>query len=562
MATTQYIGARYVPIIVGEWDKTRTYEPLMVVTYQGASYTSMQYVPAGIEITDESYWVLSANYNAQVEAYRKEVRDILPYDETPTEGSTKGVTSNGIEKAIATETTRATNAEKTNAAAIANEVTRATNAEKVNADAIANEVTRAKTAEQTNATAIAAETTRATSAEKKNADAIQNLGFTNPLYGVCNATNNTWKYVATYDLSSIGTMGRLPSRGTSYDYSDASNLFELNEILYYPQQDHKDIYATKDGESWEAGYGLNYPNPLGTDYFQWAPMLFKDKDNNVKLAMCRQYNAEKITNAIGASTYNFRIDVFNCTIDSTGKINISNEYVTVLSNGTHIDPYIVYTEAYGYIMACKNESTCLIEIYTGDSLTNLNLVGNLPYVGCEAPKFYVHDNDIALITQAYSLHTGTPQNPGSAVGKFYLATRIGLNPFIYDGMSVMSCPNNFRHISFIMNSEVLSKYARKHGIIPYRSNITEQIFNVPIDGTDIYPATLPIKISFHVRGGQRTITIHHATLGTNKAGINYIIGVTNLKPTITTENNTYSHVVQDGDVIPLYITPDGAPIFR
>ena len=74
MATTQYIGARYVPIIVGEWDKTRTYEPLMVVTYQGASYTSRQYVPAGIEITNESYWVLSANYNAQVEAYRKEVK--------------------------------------------------------------------------------------------------------------------------------------------------------------------------------------------------------------------------------------------------------------------------------------------------------------------------------------------------------------------------------------------------------------------------------------------------------------------------------------------------------
>ena len=105
MATTQYIGARYVPIIVGEWDKTRTYEPLMVVTYQGASYTSRQYVPAGIEITNESYWVLSANYNAQVEAYRKEIRDILPYDETPTEGSTKGVTSDGIKKAIDTAIT-------------------------------------------------------------------------------------------------------------------------------------------------------------------------------------------------------------------------------------------------------------------------------------------------------------------------------------------------------------------------------------------------------------------------------------------------------------------------
>ena len=160
MATTQYIGARYVPIIVGEWDKTRTYEPLMVVTYQGASYTSRQYVPAGIEITNESYWVLSANYNAQVEAYRQEVRDILPYDETPTEGSTKGVTSDGIKKAIDT-------AEQTNATAIANEVTRATAAEKTNADAIANEITRAKGAEQVNATAIAKNTSAITEINTK-----------------------------------------------------------------------------------------------------------------------------------------------------------------------------------------------------------------------------------------------------------------------------------------------------------------------------------------------------------------------------------------------------------
>lgn len=74
MSVREYVGARYVPIIVGEWDNTRTYEPLMVVTYQGNSYTSRQYVPAGIEITNESYWVLSANYNAQVEQYRKEVK--------------------------------------------------------------------------------------------------------------------------------------------------------------------------------------------------------------------------------------------------------------------------------------------------------------------------------------------------------------------------------------------------------------------------------------------------------------------------------------------------------
>lgn len=139
---TQYIGSRYVPVLADpvEWNSTRQYEPLTIVTHQGASYTSRQYVPSGIEITNESYWVLSANYNAQVEQYRQEVHKIVPFDATPTEGSTKGVTSDGINKAIDTavsvETTRAKGAEETNATAITDETIRAKAAEKVNAENI------------------------------------------------------------------------------------------------------------------------------------------------------------------------------------------------------------------------------------------------------------------------------------------------------------------------------------------------------------------------------------------------------------------------------------------
>ena len=72
----QYVGARYVPIFADplEWSDTREYEPLTVVTYQGNSYTSRQYVPTGIEVTNTEYWALSGNFNAQVEAYRQEVQ--------------------------------------------------------------------------------------------------------------------------------------------------------------------------------------------------------------------------------------------------------------------------------------------------------------------------------------------------------------------------------------------------------------------------------------------------------------------------------------------------------
>lgn len=68
-----YIGARYVPIFDGEWDGSKMYEPLMIVTYQGNSYTSRTYVPVGVPVTNETYWANTGNYNAQIEAYREEV---------------------------------------------------------------------------------------------------------------------------------------------------------------------------------------------------------------------------------------------------------------------------------------------------------------------------------------------------------------------------------------------------------------------------------------------------------------------------------------------------------
>ena len=71
-----YVGHRYVPKIFGEWDNTQIYEPLSIVQYQGASYTSRQFVPVGVELTNEEYWVVTGNYNAQVEQYRQDVVNV------------------------------------------------------------------------------------------------------------------------------------------------------------------------------------------------------------------------------------------------------------------------------------------------------------------------------------------------------------------------------------------------------------------------------------------------------------------------------------------------------
>lgn len=85
----QYVGARYVPKIMGEWNKALQYEALSIVTFMGNSFTSKVPVPPNIDITNENYWVNTGNYNAQVEEYRKDVSNLsnkvtaIPYV-TPT----------------------------------------------------------------------------------------------------------------------------------------------------------------------------------------------------------------------------------------------------------------------------------------------------------------------------------------------------------------------------------------------------------------------------------------------------------------------------------------------
>ena len=72
-AYNTYIGPRIVPEFVGDWDNTVNYEPLTVVNYNGTSYTSRQYVPAGILPTNTTYWAPSGNFNGQLESLREEV---------------------------------------------------------------------------------------------------------------------------------------------------------------------------------------------------------------------------------------------------------------------------------------------------------------------------------------------------------------------------------------------------------------------------------------------------------------------------------------------------------
>lgn len=83
-STNVYVGQRYVPKFYDDgteqhgatWDKTKAYEPLTIVLWEGDSYTSRTFVPVGVEITNTQYWLETGNFNAQLEAYKKEVTDL------------------------------------------------------------------------------------------------------------------------------------------------------------------------------------------------------------------------------------------------------------------------------------------------------------------------------------------------------------------------------------------------------------------------------------------------------------------------------------------------------
>lgn len=57
---------------VGEWVIGQAYKAWSAVVSAGNTYVAVKPVPAGIPVTDTEYWVLTANYNAQLEEYKRE----------------------------------------------------------------------------------------------------------------------------------------------------------------------------------------------------------------------------------------------------------------------------------------------------------------------------------------------------------------------------------------------------------------------------------------------------------------------------------------------------------
>lgn len=488
------------PII---WDEGTSYEYLTLVasTDFGQGYLSKKDVPAGTPLTNTEYWIPVAQFNAQLAQLQQQIGQM-----------------NGTFNAQLAQLQRQIGQMNGTISSIQDDVSK----------------------------------------NEGDIEALSQKGNQSILYGVCHNSNNPqeWLYVASTDMKSVGCMGNLPSKGTKYDYSDASNLFERNGILYYPQDSHSDIYATTDGETWNEGYGTGFPSPLDPKWLQWAPMLFEDASGNVKMAIARQYNDSTLTNAIGSTTHNFRIDVFDCTVADDGKITIGSGYTTVLGTGSHIDPYIVYDPQYGYVMACKNESTCLIEVYQGASLSNMSLAVTTRLVGCEAPKLISGDGSLTLYYEGYSLYTGSGKTAGNSIPVHLYFTTVlsaGGSKLSYGGLSVMNAPSFYRHITFIQNSEVLAKYAKNHPIVPFTTDASNRIVQIHLasGANDIYPVTLPFPLMFTIEGAARTVTVHDATNALGSGCVGYIqIGTDNA---IALKNKYATCKPVDGETIPCFV---------
>lgn len=99
----EYTGMRYVPVFADppEWSSANSYEALEIVIHKGNSYTSKTFVPVGIDISNSAYWVLTGNYNAQVEQYRQQVQQ---FDGRITK-NTEGIAANTADIANLSEKT-------------------------------------------------------------------------------------------------------------------------------------------------------------------------------------------------------------------------------------------------------------------------------------------------------------------------------------------------------------------------------------------------------------------------------------------------------------------------
>ena len=80
MSARQYIGARYVPkfsnVNGGVWSNSYTYEAMEIVKHGNDYYISKIPVPLGVDISNQTYWVLTGQYNGAINSLQEQINAI------------------------------------------------------------------------------------------------------------------------------------------------------------------------------------------------------------------------------------------------------------------------------------------------------------------------------------------------------------------------------------------------------------------------------------------------------------------------------------------------------
>ena len=376
MATTQYIGSRYVPVFANpiDWDNTKAYEPLTIVTHEGNSYTSRQYVPTGIDISNTDYWALTANYNAQIEQYRREVK--------------------AFDDRITTNTTSNT----------------------------AQDKQLAGTSDSGLKTLIDANTST-------------NATHTNQLAGTSDSGLKTLIENNNYNSNMIFAFGQGSTQTTKtciYFSKDGKN-FNFSDIQFPTTSPKKAIWSKNIGEIKDTAYFFeDYLNYFYTNDFKtfnssqwpvnsvvglWSLNFIQDNEKNGYAIACYSTNYTADTkNAVGSTTYgDFKIIITPVTQNSDGsiaKLPNPNTWTILTPNvNSAIDPSIAYYRG-NYYLAFKDEINCTINIYKSSAIagpyTNTNIT--IPIYGIEAPYLIANNTSLYLYADGYDMYPITKNN--------------------------------------------------------------------------------------------------------------------------------------------------------
>lgn len=389
MAVTQYVGSRYVPLFAdpAEWSAANAYEALTIVLHNGNSFTSRQPVPPGIDISNESYWAQTGNYNAQIEQYRRDTARAMELANEVGEVIPKGdfSASNTVKSYIDTQCQIAID--------VANEAQADINALLPKHDFSAENTIKRYIDGQD-----------ATIAEIINNKAPFNYGFVGFARNKSTDESDVTSIIWSDDFENINVL--IPkvnnvSDGTHY-LSDSCKLARIGKWWYATAGGG--YFKSQDLVNWELGQN-SFENPWGLRC--WAGTIAQLKNDEYIYITSVEYSSDPTVGYYyNASTY-FVIAYAPITIDANGEIVFGAiNYLNVCNNTTketsYIDPSLVYNPITdSYFFAAKNEINSQIEFYVGANINSLAKRGESSLRVIEAPCLVFDGLNVTMTCERY-----------------------------------------------------------------------------------------------------------------------------------------------------------------